>query len=309
MSWTITLGQIKRFLTEHAFDQPIVWTYQPETVEILDRLPADLVVYDCVDEHAAVPYYASSPKRAEALRRAEVALMEKADLVITTSRYLYERKRRHNHHTYLVHNVADADHFGQAMSDKTSIAKEVAQLTHPIAGFVGAISSYKLDTKLLEYAARACPDWQFVLIGPIGFDDQTTDVSMLSKKANVHLLGTRPYQDLPRYIKAFDVCIIPYQINDYTMGVLPIKLFEYLASGRPVVTTDLPSFADYCDLVHIADTQEEFVRLLSEAVAHDTASQRERRLAVARENTWEKRTAQILALIAQVKGTTKGKTR
>jgi glycosyltransferase involved in cell wall biosynthesis len=309
IGWSLALRQIKRFMHEHAFQDPIVWIYQPEAVEILDQLPASLVLYDCVDEHAAIPYYASSPMRQATLQRAERDLMLRADLVITTSQYLYERKREYNPRTFLVHNVADADHFGQAMSDEIALADEITHLPHPIVGFVGAVSGYKLDVQLLASATRAYPDWQFVFIGPIGFDDQMTDVSMLRKESNVHLMGVKPYQDLPRYMKAFDVCIIPYQINDYTMGVFPIKLFEYLASGRPVVTTNLPAFADYRDVVHVADTREDFVRLLSQAVAQDTASQRKRRLAVARENTWEKRTTQILELIAQVRETTKGKTR
>ena len=247
VAYDLKLKFVKRFLRRKGMDEPIVWVYHPAFADAVDDIDGKLLVYDCVDEYTAFPNYEDV---ADWIAEKERRLCEKADLVFTTSQALYDDKKKYNpEQTHLVHNVGDADHFKQALEESTPVAEEVAALDGPVIGFVGAVSDYKLNEDWLLELARAKPDWEIVVIGPVGVSDPSTDVSAMKEAANIHLLGYRDYEDLPTYIKGFDVATIPYRINDYTRSVFPIKFFEFLATGTPVVISALPSLVDYYEEV------------------------------------------------------------
>jgi glycosyltransferase involved in cell wall biosynthesis len=128
-----------------------------------------------------------------------------------------------------------------------------------------------------------------VLIGPTGISDPSTDVGKLRAMPNVHLLGHRRYEQLPNYLKGFDVAVIPYRLNDYTNGVFPIKFFEFLASGRPVVISPLPAVREYWGAVRVADTAEAFVQACERALSEDEPDARRQRIELARQNSWDSR--------------------
>jgi len=290
------LTLVRRFLRREGFDRPIVWVYHPGYVDALERLPRELLVYDCVDEYTAFPNYQPV---ADWIRAKERRLCERADLVFTTSPALYEDKSKYNpEDTHFVHNVGDAEHFKSALASSTDVAPEIRELSGPVVGFVGAVSDYKLDSEWLLQLAEARPDWQLAVVGPVGEADPSTDVSEMETTPNIHLLGHRDYERLPEYIKGFDVATIPYRINEYTRSVFPIKFFEFLATGTPVVISALPSLEQYYDAVEVAESADEFVEKCHVALDRGAEGAKER-VELAENNSWWSRIDRMMELIEE----------
>ena len=273
------------------FKKPMIWTYNPMTLEIFSVTPAVDVVYHCVDEIKAQP---GMPVKE--MEIAEERLLKRANYVFVTSEKLYRTRKRVNNNTFLFTNVADYDHFSKARMETTVIPEDVSDIKKPIIGFVGAISSYKVDFELLSFVAKSRPEWSIVLIGKIGEGDPETDVSILELD-NIHMLGPRSYKELPGYIKSFDVAMIPVVLSDYTHAMFPMKFFEYLSAGVRIVSTNIDSLQCYSDHVLLSGSYNEFVdnieKILSEA--NDVALNE--RLALAKKNTYRTRTAKMLSVI------------
>jgi len=294
-NYRLNLPRLRRIVAGWGFQGAVLWIYTPDAVALAGRLGERLLCYDCVDEYAEQPYYQDNFAE---IRQDEAELLAKADVVFTTARNLYQRKRQANPNTYLTPNVGDYDHFVRAMAQETPIPLDIASLPQPVIGFVGAVDGYKVDLDLLERLAAWHAEWSIVLIGPSSLAERETDLTRLTRKGNIHLLGPRPYQSLPGYIKAFAACIIPYRINAYTQNCFPIKFFEFLASGKPVVVSNLPELEPYRHLVRMADSPETFGRALEEVLVGDTEEARQARLAEARRNTWEAKVARQLEIVA-----------
>jgi len=276
---------------------PILWIYHPNGVSFLGRMNERMVVYDCVDEYSAFPAY-SSPQRKNEIISNERKLLERADIVFTTSMPLQEAKKKFNPNTYFVHNVADVSHFSRAYYDELPLPEDLKGIRKPAVGFIGALDSYKVDFELVSRAASSHPEWSIVLIGPVAEGDRFTSIKDIEAKENVHFLGLKLYRELPSYLKFFDVCIIPYRINDYTLYSFPLKVYEFLAAGKPVVATDLPSLAltELRDVLRIASGPEEFIKQIAEALL-ENSSQAEKRVEVAQKNTWDHRIDRLLSII------------
>jgi glycosyltransferase involved in cell wall biosynthesis len=287
----LRLRLLGRFLEERGIERPILWVYHPGYGAEVARIPHALLVYDCVDEYTAFPEF----REAKAwIAERERALCHRADVVFTTAPSLYESKRALNpEHTHLVHNVGDAEHFNRALDPDLAVPDDIAHLTGPVIGFVGAVSDYKLNADWILRLAKARPHFSIVLVGPTGVGDPTTDVSHLMETPNVHLLGHRGYATLPAYLKGFDVAVIPYRINDYTRGVFPIKFFEFLASGRPVVISPLPALESFYDRVLVARTADEFVARC-DAALDDREEARTARIELAARHSWAERIRQLM---------------
>lgn len=293
--YKIKVLMLRHFLHKERIVDPIVWVYHPGYADIAIKLRRKLLVYDCVDEYSAFPAYRGQSWIQERERR----LCGEADVVFTTSKTLYEKKSPYNpKNTHLVHNVGDAGHFKAAMEESTLVPEEIQRLPKPVLGFVGAVSDYKLNVDWILHAARARPSWSFAIIGPVGIADPSTSTAELEKEPNVHLLGQRAYSDLPKYIKGFDVALIPYRINRYTESVFPIKFFEFLATGKPVVISDLPSLEEYYDTVLVARDAGEFVLRCEEALVRGEEG-RALRVALAEQNSWPKRIGEMMRIIEE----------
>ena len=285
LSW-----QIKRAIPKHSA-RPILYIFLPSLVGLVGRFNEELVIYHCVDEHTANP---NVPARE--VREREERLIRAADVVFASASTLYEAKRALNPHTFYLPNVAEAEHFARARDVSLPVADDLRDIPHPIAGFIGNITAYKVDFDLLVAVARRKADWSFVLIGPIGRGDPSTDVSLLRGLPNVFLLGDRPYAELPRYVKAFDVCLIPFRQNDSTRGTLPMKFFEYLAAGKPVVATNLPALAEFRDYFYGARTPDDFADALQVA-ANEDAARAGQGAELAIKYSWDARMAEIEKIV------------
>lgn len=274
-------------------DRPTqLWSFAPDVDYLCGQFDEERVVYYCVDAFSEFEGYDR-----EAILAAERRLARKADLLVTTSQALFDDKRSLNDHTILVPHGVDCEHFAQAADDRLAIPTDVAGLRRPVLGFWGLIEDW-LDVPLIAKVAAAQPDWSIAMVGEV-----TTDVSILAGLPNVHLLGRRPYADLPAYAKGFDVGLIPFRVNELTRAVNPIKLREYLAAGLPVVATPLPEVRNYREFVEITATPEAFVAACTRAVEADSASARVRRRAAMRDESWPARVEQISNALIAVQGT------
>ena len=260
----------------------IAWVYNPYAAYLLDDLQPELVLYHCVDDLALVP-----GANRNALRKAERLLLEKANLVVASTETLFEKCKTHNPDTHLLHNVADFSHFNTADLPETPLAPEIERLPQPRIIFSGNLAPHKVDFELIVKVARAFPEASVVLIGPVWEGKQIPQLKTMQSLENVSFFGHKPYESLPNYLKGADTLIIPYLLNEVTAAVFPLKFFEYLATGKPVVTTALPSLKRYTDVVSIADSHEDFLNALKETLNKDTQEAKHERLRVARENTWE----------------------
>ena len=218
------------------FRSPWLWTYNTLTLLYLPLKGFELSIYHAVDAVQEQPCMPRSLIESE-----EARLCRSVDQVFTTSPYLAERLATYTERICYEPNVADRDHFSASLElrdDPTFVCPpEIVGIPEPKIGIVGAISSYKLDFALIRAVAVRRPEWQFVFIGPQSEGEPSTDLSQLCGLSNVHWLGPKPYSQLPQFLAAFQCAWLPLQCNPYTRAMFPMKFFEYLFAGLPVVST------------------------------------------------------------------------
>lgn len=275
-----------------------LWTYNPRTLAYLNPQAYREVIYHCVDDIQAQPGMDAAD-----LERWEEALCRRASVVFVTSPALEDSRRVFNPQTHFFPNVADHAHFAKALDPATDVPAELAAIPRPRIGFVGAISAYKLDFDVFEQLAEKHPEWSLVLIGPVGEGDPDTDVSALRRCPNVHFLGARPYRELPAWLAGLDAAILPLRRNAYTDAMFPMKFFEYLAAGRPVVATAIRSLQPYAQQVELVEPEAaDFERQLIHVLAEDSSERRLKRSLFSGAFTYEKRTAGMLACLKALVG-------
>jgi glycosyltransferase involved in cell wall biosynthesis len=274
-------ARMHRNFRAHRLRRPVLWTYVPSALGLYDAARYQGLVYHCVDRLASYPGV-----DAEAFDQAERRLLAVADVAVASSRPLAAHLREQGAKNVLYWpNPADTAAF--------AVAGEPRRTGRPVAGFVGALDPHKVDLELVRSVAGRLPDWDITLVGP--HEPYGADLSGLP--GNVHVRGGVDRQDLPGVIAGFDVGVIPYRRNGYTGSVFPMKLFEYLAAGLPVVSTPLPSLVGEVAHVEFAGGAEAFAGSLVEQLARDSAERRRERSAYARSFSWEARTAQALELL------------
>jgi len=203
----------------------LLWYYTPLSLLYTDHLQPVSTVYDCMDELSAFKF--ANPQLGEAER----LLFKKADLVFTGGNNLYDAKKHLHHNIHPFPSSIDKEHFSIARG-KLEEMEDQANIPHPRLGFFGVIDE-RLDIELIEAAANLRPDWQFVIIGPV----VKIDAATLPRNTNIHYLGSKTYQELPVYISGWDIALIPFALNESTRFISPTKTPEYLAAGKPVISS------------------------------------------------------------------------
>lgn len=292
------LPRLKKTLKRWQINKPIIWVFNPYAVHLVDSIPHRLLIYHCVDDLSRVP-----GANSQSLVEAERKLLHKAHLVFATSPSLYEKCRVFNQNTYFQPNVGDYVHFSKTALSTTPVAEAVIKLRHPIVMFAGNLAAAKVNFELITEIASRLIDYSVVLIGPLWKDVPEQRLSRLKKLPNLYMLPAVPYSELPSYLKVADVLIIPYLINEYTRSVFPIKFFEFLATGKPVVATPLPSLKQFANIVPMPETYQGFVHAITEAVKSGDAN-KDKRLELAKKNTWEHRLEELSQLITGALGKT-----
>jgi glycosyltransferase involved in cell wall biosynthesis len=282
------LAPVLRWALRRAgLSRPILWTYTPHSAGLFGRLGESLVIYECVDEFSAARGLVHGPTIA-ALER---EVLRRADLVIVTAPGLHESKRALARRIEIVPNGVDVEHFGEASQPGAQPAPAVAALPRPVVGYIGAIQ-YWVDFDLISHAARAHPDWSFALVGNV---EPLARVDKVRGLANVHFLGRQPYADMPRFVAGFDACINPYILDGVAENVDPLKLYDYLASGKPIVSVDIPAARRFAGLMALTHSAEEFTAALESALHEpgDAAA----RLQAAAGHSWEARFERVQSLV------------
>jgi glycosyltransferase involved in cell wall biosynthesis len=282
---------VRRAVRRLGLRAPILWAYVPQAEVLIEALEPALVVYHCVDDIAVQPGI-----DAASFRAAEGRFAARADLVLASAPSLARRMRTLSENVIEAPNVADTESFARAL-EPGPLDSAVAALAQPRIVFTGAVVASKLDLPLLLALARARPEWSFALVGPVGPGDPRTDVSALATEPNIHLLGARSYAELPDVLRAADAGIIPYARNELTESIFPMKVYEYLAAGLPVVATPLPALAGIAEVQSAPDATA-IAELLEEALAHDTPKRRAERSRLAASHSWERRLEEIALAIA-----------
>jgi UDP-galactopyranose mutase len=246
---------VQRLIVENNINQYLVWYYTPMALDFTRHLRPLAVVYDCMDELSA---FKGAP---ECLKLRERELFKTADLVFTGGQSLYEAKRDQHHSVYAFPSSIDRDHFMQARK-VVDDPEDQRHIPHPRLGFFGVVDE-RFDVELLDRLSKDRPDWQFVIVGPV----VKIDPEILPQRENIHYLGGKSYQDLPAYIAGWDVALLLFAQNDSTRFISPTKTPEYLAAGKPVVSTPIRDVVypyGQMGLVRIAGDAREFTAAIED---------------------------------------------
>jgi len=271
--------------------RPLIgWFYTPMPVGIIDYIPFNLVIYDAMDELAN---FKGAPAE---IRQHEKRLFAEADLVFAGSPSLCEEKRKHFPLTHLFSSGVDVAHFGNALSGHVDSIPELNEMAHPIIGFYGVLDE-RLDLQLLDSIACLRPNWTWVMLGPV----TKIDPQELPKRKNILYPGMKHYDELPSYLSAFDVAIMPFALNKVTIYLRPTKLLEFMAARKPIVSTPLH---DVCAIgspaVSVAATPEQFIAAIESAL-NETPEEKAARVNAQTElvlmNSWETIVENIRVLI------------
>ena len=275
----------------HEINRFVLWFYTPMAMDFAAHLQPQATVFDCMDELSAFKF--APPELIENERR----LFEKADLVFTGGQSLYEAKKHQHEQVFAFPSSIDAEHFKQALSI-TEERAEQKSLLRPRFGYYGVIDE-RIDIGLLAEIADLRPDWQFVMVGPVvKISDED-----LPRRENIHYLGGKSYQDLPAFLAGWDVAIMPFAINESTRFISPTKTPEYLAAGKPIVSTPIRDVVrpyGEKNLVHIASTAEEFVGAGEKALQENSAGRLVEIDEFLAQMSWDKTWQQMNALINEV---------
>lgn len=287
----LLLLQLRRIVKKYDFRDSILWIFDPCAHLLAGELAERLCIYHCID---FFKNERPSSLRNHFISAAEDSLCRKADFVFVSAKEIFKEKARLNKDTYLMPSAANEFFLDSRLCK--SAPEEIKGIPRPILGFVGTLDE-RLDLGLIEFIADKHPQWHIVFIGEVRNGAISRRLKM---KHNIHLFGFRDNASLAGYIGSFDLCIIPYKINDFTKGISPVKLYDYLALGKQVVSTDLADLRTLhsSGLISLAKDKDEFCGLVLSHLYSDSPDRREKRIEFARNNTWQHRIGEISGIIA-----------
>lgn len=260
------------------FHGAVQWFYDPMAVTAFaGRLGERAIVYDCMDELAK---FRGAPP---ALLEREAELLALADVVFTGGWRLYEAKSRLNANCHFYGCGVDLEHFGKARRPDTALPEDLRRLPRPVLGFFGVVDE-RMDYELVARLADATPKGSVVIVGPAA----KVEADQFPRRSNLHWLGQRNYSELPHYAKGFDVCLMPFALNESTEYINPTKALEYLAAGRPVVSTAIADvMRNFGAVVTVGHSHSQFIELCHRSLEQPEPQLIERGLALAAQNTWD----------------------
>jgi glycosyltransferase involved in cell wall biosynthesis len=286
----------------------LLWVYHvqiPQLEYYLKNLKHDFLIYDCVDNYSGFPSSKNPLKAAVSSEKVdcqEKYLATRADLVFATAPGLVEKMQKYNKNVFFTPNVGDYEKFKNNRQLKDQIPQDLKDIKRPRIGFTGSLDDYKFDYDLVRKIAKDHPNYQFVLIGPQALKDREASdtIAKLENLPNVHALGSRPFTSIEYYFAGFDAFMIPYVLNDYTVGgCFPIKFHDALAAGLPTIVTNMPAYLPFADVAYISKNYEEFSQNIKNALERDTPERIKARQLVAKDNSWEGKIQKLLSLINQ----------
>lgn len=284
---------ISSFLKQNRFFRPLVWTYHPFMLEAISGLEIGPLVYHCVDNLAAVPGV-----DAQAFNREEQRLLKQCTAVFTTAPALQVKCQACNPNTHYFSNVVDVDHFGRALSSGP-LPADLCEIPEPRFVYYGVLSDFKVDFALVLTVARMHPDWHWVFIGEEREGQHNKSAVDLRKLQNVHFIGFRSYDILPEYLRGMSVGLLPTLLNEYTRSMFPMKYYEYLAAGLPVVATPL-DFTLSCNKgLESGENANNFALAITKQIKRGRLSIDES-ITYVGANTWDTRMTNMLNIINEV---------
>ncbi|MGC2108280.1 MAG: glycosyltransferase [Candidatus Korobacteraceae bacterium] len=285
LNWFLLVLQVRLAMLLIGIRSPVLWIAIPSAADIVGHLGEQMLLYQVSDKYDANEDSALS---AEVIRSFDRKLKQSADVVMFSGRKLFQESCEPNR--YYLEQAVDFDHFA---TEPSEAASEIAHIPRPILGYFGAMD-YVMDTELMAEVSRLRPEWHWVMLG---LKSNLVQVSA----PNIHFLGSKAYAELPRFVKRFDVCVLPWrQDNAFTSYGSAIKVREYLATGKPVVIS--PLYEYLCTPgIRVYRSPEEFVALVEDALRNDTAEASRQRQAVVRNCDWNLRTRQVCMLIQSLK--------
>ena len=288
---TLTIGlYLVRYLLR--FRESILWSYNPLAFDFVSRSSFRASIYHCVDRLQAQPEMPS-----ERIDLAEKKFCRAVEVVFTTSPELQCSLSSLNSNTYFFGNVADFNHFSRAWRCPSICPEKLRNIPAPRLIFIGAIDAYKVDLEALLELAKKCPEWNIVLAGPVGEADPRTNIKQLQDCSNVFLVGSIPYEELPDWLSHADVALLPLLMNVYTKNMFPMKFFEYLAAGIPVVASAIPSLIPFSNAALLVEPDEDDLeKAINLALSGHGPSQPER-LSLAYRHTYIQRTKSMLNIL------------
>lgn len=279
---------IRRQCQRHSLDLPVLITTVPNIADIVGHLGEKRCIYYCVDDFTTWP----GLLKREMLDM-EKKLLEKVDLILTSSKVLYKEKRTKRCSTYYFPHGVDVKHFEKSGQLTTMVHNRIKNVKRPIVGYFGLLDE-RIDLNLIEYILKAKTEYSIAIVGPVALN-----IGKLKKFKNIFFFGSVRYEVLPNYIKAFDVCILPYRLSQSTKSINPLKLKEYLATGKPVVSVMLPEVEEYKDIVAIADNYPDFVKGIELAIENNSNEWIIRRQDRISSESWEEKAKIMLNYINQ----------
>lgn len=274
--------------------RPIVWFSHPDMIDLVNEIPSvRLLLYHVVDEYTA--YSDQTPAGRRRTEEREKQMTDLVDAVIVVSQKLYEAKRPFNANTYLVPNGVNYQAYTVALSEPY-LPADLQVIPPPRLGYSGLIGD-RLDLNILADLAQENPAWSLVFLGEVRVSQQAEIWQRLLAMPNVHYLGLVDISQVPYYLKGFQVGLMPYAQSRETENISPLKLYDYLAAGLPIASTDIPATREFSSHVHLASSPRNFAQTVRFALADATPERRQERRNIAAQHTWEARVEQLSALI------------
>jgi glycosyltransferase involved in cell wall biosynthesis len=301
-SWRQRL--VRRAARKLGFRETVLFIWHPNFAELVGTIGESICCYYADDEFAS--YAEQTEAERKRISEQEDHLLKSADIVFANGPALTELKNRYGN-VFDVPMTADFELFSRSRLAETPVPGDLEDVPHPRIAYIGNVND-KVDFDLILKLSVQKPEWSFVLVGPLNVRSTSSRsaVEQLQKQSNVFFLGCKPREDLPNYIKGVDVCMMCYRKDGWAFYVYPLKLHEYLASGKPIVGSGLKSLRDFENVVHIADSQEEWVTAIQQSLNEHDPALAARRVDVAYENRLERRIEMIENTLRQkldLKGT------